>query len=459
MISRSSWISILESIMFFLAIDIGGTYIKTALLNPERLQITRVLRSPTPGFTSNQNRQHKEISITELSQVLNRQLKNYNDVKISGQVLTHQMHGFVLVDKSGKARSQYISWQDKRGVSTHDELLHQLGLERLNDSGRELKFGYPLSTLFAMKKSGESLTSLTPITLSEWFTSELTGQPFLSIDLTNASAFGGFNLKSKNWNFDLQKELGLAELNWPKVSNDFASIEHNNQRIYLSQGDQQIALAGSFLHDENRLTLNIATGSQCVQLMNALSFGEYQTRPYLGDSWLKTITHIPAGRAMNRLFEFFADVVGVQSLSESVFERLENLAAQVTGAAPEVSLGFFDGAYGSKGEIQNLSEDSMNGANFYRACMRSIAANHFNASSILDKNQSWKEFFIIGGLGQKSKVLQSELKDLFQLEIKHPIYSEDTLVGLFIKAWMIESNSDQWLQAIKTNSNYGIELN
>ena len=79
-------------------------------------------------------------------------------------------------------------------------------------------------------------------------------------------------------------------------------------------GDHQAALAGAFL-GERELSLNISTGSQASLFTPTWQPGNYQTRPFFDGRFLNTITHIPAGRALNVLFKLLTELAEAQRLA------------------------------------------------------------------------------------------------------------------------------------------------
>ena len=76
---------------------------------------------------------------------------------------------------------------------------------------------------------------------------------------------------------------------------------------YPALGDQQCALYGIDLQ-EDELSLNVSTGSQVSRITRQLDLGPYQSRRYVDDLYLNTITHLPAGRSLNVLVDLLTEL-------------------------------------------------------------------------------------------------------------------------------------------------------
>src|SRR6185295_18972949 len=116
-----------------------------------------------------------------------------------------------------------------------------------------------------------------------------------------AAAFGALDLSTGRWHEEVIGKLGLESLRWPEVRASGAVVgKWRGAPCFTAVGDQQCALAGALLA-ERELSVNIGTGSQVAILSDSAMAGPHQTRPYFGGRFLRTITHIPAGRALSAL--------------------------------------------------------------------------------------------------------------------------------------------------------------
>jgi sugar (pentulose or hexulose) kinase len=187
---------------------------------------------------------------------------------------------------------------------------------------------------------------------------------------------------------------------------------------YVAIGDQQCALLGSFL-EENELSLNISTGCQ-VSMITKLELGDYQIRPYFGKH-IKTITHIPAGRSLNALMKFF------NHSWDDIDERL------IGHTDLKVNLSFFASAYGQFGEITNIREENMTMANLFRAAFENISDNCYQAALRISPERKWTNLVFSGGLAHKNGSLRKIIQQKFGIDYRIATV-EDTLNGLLIMA-------------------------
>ena len=142
---------------------------------------------------------------------------------------------------------------------------------------------------------------------------------------TNAAATGLYDVAEKKWITDLLKEIlgddGLNSVTFPEIyqRQKEICIEKNKKKFffYPALGDQQAALFGAQLENEDEISLNFGTGAQISILSKKIECSqEYQIRPYFENYFLKTVPHIPSGRALNVYFNFIKDMVSEFAIVE-----------------------------------------------------------------------------------------------------------------------------------------------
>lgn len=417
--------------MSILCIDLGASFLKFGEFN-EDLKLMRVERFPCPPFHSDQG-PAREISIQKIFQVVDQALQGWepgNSTKRwQGLLVSNQMQGFVLYSpKKQSLVSDFISWQDQRCLSRWDQLTETLEAQDLQAIGQELKPGHALSTWFALKAD---LAGLTPLSLGDALVLHLTG--FVpKVHFTNASGFGCFDLKSKSWSESILKKTALTDLQMPLLTGNLDCVgESKYGPVYTAVGDQQAALYGMDLAP-NQLSINVATGSQVSTVTSTLALDpQHQTRPYFEGQFLKTITHLPAGRAVNFL---------LSQLTKTQSEDTSDLFGQV--ALPDgfqtdlqVNLNFFPTSFGHGGSIANLRESNFSTQHILAASLKTMAANYKLASEKLNLGKT-STFALVGSGGflRKSKYLQAEISKVFGLPLKISPDHEDALIGL-AKLW------------------------
>lgn len=99
--------------MSFIGIDIGGTFLKGAILDSTESTLGNVIRRPGTDLNLDVNGQATLDPIQLVDSV--RQLCSDLISRTShceGMLLTGQMHGCILTDSSGQPTTPIITWRD-----------------------------------------------------------------------------------------------------------------------------------------------------------------------------------------------------------------------------------------------------------------------------------------------------------------------------------------------------------
>ncbi len=448
--------------MSFIGIDLGGTFIKGAILDVDLCQLGHIRRRPFPDFES----------IASFERVVSprKVLSSFHELldellllapECEGVFLCGQMHALVFCDALGNHHSEIITWQDQRtvypfegsGRSSFDslkEILNDWDFRRL---GNEFRAGLPLTQLFHLKNSGRLPEKFYPASLMDFVVSNLCKTPPVT-DSTNAEAHGLFNVVDGCWDEQLIRHLGLGRLIWQEIINHGSvagTFMHNGRIIpcYIPVGDQQAALLGSFLQPRG-LSLNIATGSQVGLLSSDCELGEFQTRPYFEGKFLKTITHIPAGRALNILIRMFNEMSAAHSDSDKVWNYIQSEVEKKQTTDLEVSVAYYDGPSGSAGYIANMHESNMTLGDVFSAAFRGMAQNYYDCACRLSPNCDWDEIVFSGGLVSKMPALQRSILDKFDnAAFRMNELKEDTLTGLLLLAMKVRQPDEEFFELSK----------
>ena len=427
--------------MYFIAVDLGATYIKSCLVESKNFSISAVHRERFPEKETN-----FEVIFAVVRRVLDFQLKGITGC--AGIFFSNQMHGVCLANSNGEIVSPFISWQDQRcavkgttGISSFEKIQKLFdGFSWELETGEYLRVGFPITQLFHLKCEGALTPGLTPIDLGNAVAGRLARVSVFKIDASNASAMGCYDLKNGAWHESLIAGLGLSDLEWPEIVESHqthGSITHQGKTVpvYLSVGDQQASLLGAGLRACNQISCNIATGSQVSILSGALAPGDFQTRPYFG-KYLRTITHIPAGRSLNALLRLFLELNPGLDF-DAAWERVGQLVEKtLPDDSLEFDLSFFPSAFGSSGHLNGLTEKNLNIGNLMQAALRALAKAHQRGFQrlIIGQDHSFVEILGSGGVLKKSIFLQKVLKQQFDLSLQLSPQLEDALIGNALRA-------------------------
>ncbi len=417
--------------MSLIALDLGGTFLKSALVDLDRPAVRAVAREPFPAFEEGLPPGHKEVDpeaiVAAARAAIDRLAALAPDAE--GIVLCNQMHGFVLLADDGRARSRYVSWQDRRalerhgaGADTHlDALRARLSDGERQALGNETRAGIAVATLFAM---GGVPDGVEVAALGDYVVARLCGVRETTIEATHAAALGSFDLRAGAWHAGVIARLGLDRARWPRVVPAGTVVGRmraggRERPVYTPVGDQQAALLGSLLR-EGELSLNIATGSQASRRVGSAEAGDWQLRPFFDGGWLRTVTHLPAGRVLRILVE--ASGRGWADLLR---------AAEVAAAGAPVDLAsLIDG--GPALARAWLAREPAGAV--MRAAFRDMAARYADAAARLFPGGGWRRVLLSGGLARRSEALRAEIRSGLPGEIALAPASEDTLVGLLALA-------------------------
>jgi sugar (pentulose or hexulose) kinase len=211
--------------------------------------------------------------------------------------------------------------------------------------------------------------------------------------------------------------------------------------VYAPTGDHQCALAGAFI-GERELSLNISTGSQTSLLTPRLELGAYQTRPFFEGRFLNTITHIPAGRALNVLVGLASELALAQGLQlADPWPTIQQAVAGVTDSDLAVDLAFFPSPVGERGAITNIREGNLTLGQLFHSAFRNMADNYATCAQRLSPDHQWDSLVFSGGLAQKLE----RLREMIIARLPGPARvcrsPEDTLIGLMALALVIDERA------------------
>ncbi len=447
--------------MTFLALDLGTSFIKGAVLDADTPRIEHVQRIPFPDPIPNQPALLCEIDpyqiINATRDLIARLAPHAPDCE--GVVTCGQMQGLVLTDERATPRSNYISWRDQRALMPHpsgagtyfDAMMSRVTADERRATGSEWRPSLPISALFWLAERGELARDAIPSALADFVIANLC-ETTPTIHPTNASVHGVLDLARGDWERDVIARLGLASLQFPQVQRTGAivgspTLDGKRVPCYSPVGDQQCALTGARLR-ERELSINISTGSQVALLVPRLQFGDYQTRPFFDGKYLNIVTHIPAGRALAALIALLTEIPRARGIELDAWEYIAREAAQIRATDLRVNLAFFASAVGDRGAIRNIREDNLTVGNLFRAAFENMAENYFACAQRLSPERAWERVVFSGGLAQKVDLLRQIIAEKFDAPYRVCPASEDTLFGLLLLARVYSGRAATVAQAI-----------
>jgi len=294
--------------MSFVLLDVGGTFIKCRLSDSNKTS-----KINFPSFISSSTDKIKEIHPNELISKINNLMASVvnSNQKISGILISGQMHGWIITDGNYKPISNIVSWQDNRSLiydNFFPDLVSKIRQEDIIKCGNEIKVGSPFVGI-SYELGSHNYGNYKILSLLSWIVSQITNDFVNLLNITDAAAFSFAEIANADWNKNIAK-IGKIELDsLPMITNKIEIVGISKQfncPVYTPIGDFQASIYGCKLKDDE-LSLNIATGGQVSRISSLIGDINIQTRPYFNDNYLLTKTHLPAGRHANYILSKFRE--------------------------------------------------------------------------------------------------------------------------------------------------------
>lgn len=442
--------------MRYIGIDIGTSFIKGGILDLETLQVHSIHRQPFPDPQTGLPPLLYEVDPHHIVRAVEALLDSLLEQapQCQGVVVCSQMHGLVLMDESGQALSNAITWRDQRALQPAAEggTYFEAMMARISDAERQqlgngLRAGLPICTLYWLRENNQLPDGAIPATLPDFVLSRLCRESRPGVEPTNAAAHGAYNVATGDWHWAVINRLGLGSLAWPApraVNQVVGTWSARGREIpcFAPVGDHQCALAGTFL-ESGELSLNVSTGSQVSLVTPDLRTGNYEVRPYFDGRYLNTLVQVPAGRALDALVSLLTEVARRSGVElPAPWEIISQAVAEVPESDLDVNLAFFASALGDHGHIANMREDNLSVGHLFRAAYQSMADTYLACALRLSPRREWSRLVFSGGLVQKQDALRTLIQQRFDCESRLCASSEDTLLGLLSLALFASGRTD-----------------
>jgi sugar (pentulose or hexulose) kinase len=430
--------------MIILVIDCGASYIKGALVDYSTGKIKEKYYKKTLYDSGNMELSRLSQVMNAVTEIIITMSKKGDDLHIA---IANEMHGFVVADNNGKGCFDYISWQDEffPDDCSPSEYLKSIR-KKLTEkdilaTGMPVKLGLPSVNLYYLmnKKPGDGNSSeIYFYTLGDYIIRAISNQqPY--IHPTNAAATGLYNIIDNEWNGNIIHKLKLEGIYFPKISNNSlieCDFYGRHLIIYSAIGDQQAALFGAGLLNESDISVNMGTGAQVsILCKNPEISSQYQIRPYFNNYFLKTIPHIPSGRALNVYYRFIKDIVvsfNHEVDDKKIWDFIITRAVESQLESLVIDLSFFSNPITEKitGTIDEIREKEFFAGNLFRSAFRQMSRNVYDiAARLADLNKITRIIFSGGTIG-KNRLLQEFILECFGNIHEYQVEADETFKGL-----------------------------
>lgn len=291
--------------MRMIALDLGSTFTKAALLTAGKVHAERQI--PTPAaFLKNHDRYEIDAEVY-YRQVVSLIDEFVDDMPIDGILISTQMHGYILTDAAMKPITPYISWQDKLGAKHLPAIREFLMDVDVYPSGVPLKGNLAVCSLLARRAEGEEIPEGAYFhTLGGYIIARLTGLHVCHI--TNAAPTGLADIKKVCWNEILLKRTGLFMLRMPEIVDSIKPVGmYRGIKVYPDIGDQQVCAFGADLEVGHSLHVNVGTAGLLGALCQEFKVDRCESRPWLENGcYLRTVSGLLGGRHIQVLRETYS---------------------------------------------------------------------------------------------------------------------------------------------------------
>lgn len=405
--------------MNIIAIDCGASFVKAALFRDS--EIVKEIYKKTPIISKNIFLPTKiKILISLIKEIL---VDFTDELKEAFLVISNEMHGFILAKENGEPFSDYISWQVELGnkiidgISSKQILCSEKYISDIKKTGMGVRAGLPSSNLLFFKRKGyikKYAKKLYFYTLGDYIIRNISGKEVYS-HITNAASTGLFNLENNIWNNNLIDLVSENNIIFPEIKAKEIICDFNGCCLHLlpAIGDQQAALLGADVKYVGDLSFNLGTGAQVSLVCNRPYYSDnYQIRPYFNGLFLKSIPHLPSGRAINVYIRFIKDILRKFSCIVEDKDIWETILRQqykcIERQDIECDLSFFENPLTNKttGAIFNISEYGLDFESLFFSIFKSMSKNFIYAADLLCYDKDIKRIVFSGGIAQKISMLR-----------------------------------------------------
>src|SRR5574341_32077 len=432
-----------------LLIDFGASRVKSAIVDITNGSFTHIQSRQSISPCVKTERQY-EVSPESLKEQFMSICNSYYDelhVEFEGIALCSEMHGFALLGRDGKLKSNYISWKDERslspvnGLDTFSLVRDELGGEFRRIAGMNPRQGLPFINALHLGRSGQLERGCKIITLPDYIA--LSCNDGLGISHSTMLAGLGFYDVSQGGVskqllafFENTTGIGL-HLNEQAPIGSVAGYWHGKAKkvpIYVGVGDHQCAVLGACNIPGETISINIGTGSQ-VSIIDKEVDGQVESRPFFNSSLLTTITHIPAGRVLKEYLGFLEDIAvhcGCTNIDFwSIMQKLKK--EDIVSSTLDFDLSLFKSAwnYQRGGKIGSITENSLTLLNYLGSLLKNFVKQYLDVIDIMDPREDVREYILSGGIPRRLQVLQEVLAYSKKgVKVTNSAGIDETLIGL-----------------------------
>ena len=415
--------------MKIIGIDIGSTGIKCAIIEDGKIMDKKIV--PTPEKLGGHGGGRFELDPYRITSIVKTLIDDMLKENATPQAIwiDTQMHGSVLCDATGKAVSDYISWQDRFGEPYLDEIHEMIG-EDVSDLGTRYKAGLSLVSLYARRDllSDEcryvyTLGSFVLRQIADEGTFTFATHPTMSASL------GFYSVSRGAWDMDrIGRVFGDKKLELPSIVPEGTKLaSYKGIPVFGDVGDHQAGILGTEGEQEKAVFITLGTGGIVSRPVSDMVFGDFETRPYFDGGYILTKTGQMGGRDLAvivGLFEGIIKAFGDGSVPEDLWDKLLNGEIASSGLMVDPDI------HEASGTITGISSDNFSYQQIFDSSLVGIAKGLIGTVNRLDASDE-SEVIINGGKLAHSDKVRQAFKMVTDREIKISAVKDEALIGLY----------------------------
>ncbi|MBR1572316.1 MAG: hypothetical protein IJ655_06210 [Lachnospiraceae bacterium] len=428
-----------------ITIDCGASFLKGAIFEDNCLIKTVIGSSPIV---------HKNEPITDTIQI-DELVRNVEAmiIELSDGLdgfklcMSNEMHGFLLSDEKYNPLTDYISWQKEYGnimvdgATSKEYFCNNTSEDARLKTGMPVRAGLPSCNLTYLVRNGiigESINVIKFWTLGDYVLSRIF-KCDMKCHLSNAAATGLLDLTTGKWNDELINVAGLRNIVFPEIGDSSIMVNWNQKDVIVCPaiGDQQAALLGSDFVRANDLSYNLGTGSQVSVITDTLELSnDYQIRPYFDGKYIKTVPHIPSGRALNVYIRFIENILlefGCDVDSDEIWKVVIANASECQHSNLKIDMSFFENPLSEKnvGSIDNIGEYDLTLSSLMAGVFESMSDNYIRALFKIGVAEiSFNRVIFSGGVARKNRLLRELILGKMNYDGIVLVAENETMLGL-----------------------------
>ncbi len=440
---------------YALLLDFGTTSTKSTLVDLE----TGAFTQPETHSALNNLAEHPGRSEFDLQSVYERFdaicARYYARQPFVGISLCSEMHGFAVLDADDRPLTQYISWKDERsleviqGHRAFDDLLDGFGDAFKDLTGMKPRPGFAPMNLLHVAREISLPSSARIVDLPGWLC-RASGHPTGYAHPTMLAGLALYDVQRAEVAHALIERIAQlcgvrVELDAPAPAGQIAGYwDSGTQRvpIYVGIGDHQCSLLGAGLVADDSLSINLGTGAQVSTLDPSSPPVEAEVRPYFAERSLRTITHIPGGRALAEYIGFLGEVAGART---DFWELLADCRIeQVRNSTLQVNLGLFPSArgYAGGGSIGGIGEGNLTLSNYLCSLLRAFIDQYIDILRLFDPNGEKRCTLLSGGIARRLPVVRTYIAENTSYQTEGATPLDESLLGLRALALAAHEQTD-----------------